>query len=105
FKSPMWITPLPPSLSALGEGSHGSILNGNYAPNRLSSAWKPTIDVPGNATEFKTLLMKAVPPTARIFVAALGEWESKNIPRADEWLEARKDGERQVLLPQAGDPH
>ncbi|WP_155414595.1 hypothetical protein [Neorhizobium galegae] len=63
------------------------------------------VDVPGNATEFKTLLMKAVPPTARIFVAALGEWESKNIPRADEWLEARKDGERQVLLPQAGDPH
>lgn len=45
FKSPMWITPLPPSLSALGEGSHGSILNGNYAPNRLSSAWKPTEDV------------------------------------------------------------
>lgn len=39
----MWITPLPPSLAALGEGSHGSILNGNYAPNRLSSAWKPTI--------------------------------------------------------------
>jgi hypothetical protein len=39
----MWITPLPPSLSALGEGSHGSILNGNYAPNRLSSAWKPTL--------------------------------------------------------------
>ncbi|MBO9097565.1 MULTISPECIES: hypothetical protein, partial [unclassified Rhizobium] len=33
---------LPPSLAALGEGSHGSILNGNYAPNRLSSAWKPT---------------------------------------------------------------
>ncbi len=29
FKSPMWITPLPPSLSAVGEGSHGSILNGN----------------------------------------------------------------------------
>jgi len=28
----MWITPLPPSISALGEGSHGSILNGNYAP-------------------------------------------------------------------------
>ncbi|MDE1993408.1 MAG: hypothetical protein KGI75_12970, partial [Rhizobiaceae bacterium] len=42
FKSPMWITPLPLSLTALGEGSHGSILNGNYAPNRLSSAWKPT---------------------------------------------------------------
>ncbi|MGI2034038.1 alpha/beta fold hydrolase [Rhizobium panacihumi] len=34
---------MPPSLSALGEGSHGSILNGNYAPNRLSSAWKPTL--------------------------------------------------------------
>ncbi|MDC7271244.1 GntR family transcriptional regulator [Shinella sp. HY16] len=33
---------MPPSLTALGEGSHGSILNGNYAPNRLSSAWKPT---------------------------------------------------------------
>ncbi|MBB4525923.1 UNVERIFIED_ORG: putative cupin superfamily protein, partial [Rhizobium sophorae] len=31
-----------PPLAALGEGSHGSILNGNYAPNRLSSAWKPT---------------------------------------------------------------
>ncbi|MDI6029551.1 TOBE domain-containing protein, partial [Corticibacterium sp. UT-5YL-CI-8] len=43
FKSPMWITPLPPSLTALGEGSHGSILNGNYVPNRLSSAWKPTV--------------------------------------------------------------
>jgi len=42
FKSPMWITPLPPSLAALGEGSHGSVLNGNYLPNRLSSAWKPT---------------------------------------------------------------
>ena len=26
----------------LGEGSHGSILNGNYAPNRLTSARKPT---------------------------------------------------------------
>ncbi|MBB3383771.1 hypothetical protein FHX12_001905, partial [Rhizobium sp. BK609] len=38
FKSPMWITPLPLSLTALGEGSHGSILNGNYAPDRLSSA-------------------------------------------------------------------
>ena len=36
---------MPPSLFALGEGSHGSILNGNYAPNRLSSAWKPTDDV------------------------------------------------------------
>ncbi|MFW8642517.1 hypothetical protein ACOJBO_05360 [Rhizobium beringeri] len=33
---------MPPPLAALGEGSHGSILNGNYAPNRLSSAWKPT---------------------------------------------------------------
>ncbi|WP_212311587.1 hypothetical protein, partial [Agrobacterium tumefaciens] len=33
---------LPPSLTALGEGSHGSVLNGNYLPNRLSSAWKPT---------------------------------------------------------------
>jgi len=40
----MWITPLPPSLSALGEGSHGSILNGNYAPNRLTSACKPTLE-------------------------------------------------------------
>ena len=42
FKSPIWNTPLPASLSALGGGSHGSVLNGNYAPNRLSSAWKPT---------------------------------------------------------------
>ncbi|MCF1480485.1 hypothetical protein FS782_26145 [Agrobacterium vitis] len=41
----MWITPLPPSLTALGEGSHGSILNGNYPPNRLSSAWKPTAEI------------------------------------------------------------
>ncbi|MGV1964083.1 RidA family protein [Agrobacterium sp. 22-222-1] len=38
----MWITPLPPSLTALGGRSHGSILNGNYASNRLSSEWKPT---------------------------------------------------------------
>jgi hypothetical protein len=29
---------LPPSFTALGEGSHGSSLNGNWAPNRLSSA-------------------------------------------------------------------
>ena len=42
FKSPMWITPLPPSLTAFGGRSHGSILNGNYAPNRLSFARKPT---------------------------------------------------------------
>ena len=27
---------------ALGEGSHGSILNGNYAANRVTSAWKST---------------------------------------------------------------
>ncbi|WP_210304750.1 response regulator, partial [Rhizobium sp. BK212] len=32
-----------PPLTALEGRSHGSILNGNYAPNRLSSAWKPTI--------------------------------------------------------------
>ncbi|WP_205909941.1 YgjP-like metallopeptidase domain-containing protein, partial [Tabrizicola caldifontis] len=42
FKSPMWITPLPPPLTALGEGSHGSILSGNYTPTRLSSGWKST---------------------------------------------------------------
>ncbi|MGV1822603.1 hypothetical protein G6L32_25385 [Agrobacterium tumefaciens] len=42
FKSPMWITPLPPSLTAFGGRSHGSILSGNYLPNRLSSAWKTT---------------------------------------------------------------
>lgn len=40
FNSPMWITPLFPSLAALGECSHGSILKGNYLPNRLSFAWK-----------------------------------------------------------------
>jgi hypothetical protein len=45
----MWITPLPPLLAALGEGSHGSILNGNYAPNRLSSAWKPTVILQNDA--------------------------------------------------------
>ena len=27
----------------MGKGSHGSNLNGNYAPIRLSSGWKPTI--------------------------------------------------------------
>jgi hypothetical protein len=27
----------------LGEGSHGSILNGNYTPNRVTSAWKSTL--------------------------------------------------------------
>ena len=31
-----------PPLSASGEGSHGSILSGNYAPTRLSSGWKST---------------------------------------------------------------
>ncbi|MCQ1855392.1 hypothetical protein, partial [Neorhizobium galegae] len=57
-KSPMWITPLPPSLSALGEGSHGSILNGNYAPNRLSSAWKPTLYAPSDFVD-ETNFVKA----------------------------------------------
>ena len=42
FKSPMWTTPLPPPLAALGEGSHGSIRSGNYPPARLSSGWKST---------------------------------------------------------------
>ena len=42
FKSPMWITPLPPPLTAMGEGSHGSLLSGNYALTRLSSGWKST---------------------------------------------------------------
>ena len=37
FNSPMWITPLPPPLTALGKGSHGSVLSENYRPNRLSS--------------------------------------------------------------------
>jgi hypothetical protein len=40
----MWITPLPPTLKALGEGSHGSTLNGNYEPTRLSSGWKSTAE-------------------------------------------------------------
>jgi len=43
FKSPMWITPLPPPLTAMGEGSHGSLLSGNYALTRLSSGWKSTL--------------------------------------------------------------
>ena len=42
FKSPMWITPLPPPLTVMGEGSHGSLLSGNYALTRLSSGWKST---------------------------------------------------------------
>ncbi len=42
FKSPTWITGLPRLLTAFREGSHGSVLNGNYLPNQLSSAWKPT---------------------------------------------------------------
>ena len=37
FNSPMWITPLPPPLTALGEGSHGSVISESYAPSRLSS--------------------------------------------------------------------
>ena len=37
FNSPMWITPLPPPLTASGKGSHGSVLSENYAPYRLSS--------------------------------------------------------------------
>jgi hypothetical protein len=44
FKSPMWITPLSPPLNASGKGSHGSILDGNYAASRLSSGWKSTVD-------------------------------------------------------------
>jgi predicted dinucleotide-binding enzyme len=65
----MWITPLPPSLSALGEGSHGSILNGNYAPNRLSSEWKPT-DILFLAVHFD-----AHPDVAK----ALSSWQGKTI--------------------------
>ncbi|WP_198672045.1 hypothetical protein [Pseudogemmobacter bohemicus] len=42
----MWINPLPTPIAASGEGSHGSVLTGNYAPARLSSAWKSTkVDV------------------------------------------------------------
>jgi hypothetical protein len=33
---------LLPQLTALGEGSHGSVLSENYAPNRLSSGCKST---------------------------------------------------------------
>ena len=36
------ITPLSPLLSALGVGSHGSVLSENYAPYRLSSDLKST---------------------------------------------------------------
>jgi hypothetical protein len=43
FNSPMWITPLPPPLTALGKGSHGSVLSENYQPNRLSSGRKSTL--------------------------------------------------------------
>ena len=38
----MCITPLPPWRCALREGSHGSILSGNYPLNRLTSKWKST---------------------------------------------------------------
>ena len=67
FKSPMWITPLPPSLTALGEGSHGSILNGNYAPNRLSSEWKPTARTlgAGKLTLYRTIILPAIFPELR----------------------------------------
>jgi hypothetical protein len=37
FNSPMWITPLPPPLTALGQGSHGSVLSENHPPKRRSS--------------------------------------------------------------------
>ncbi len=37
FNNPMWITPLPPPLTALGKGSHGSVLSEIHAPYRLSS--------------------------------------------------------------------
>ena len=39
----MCITPLPPWRCALREGSHGSILSGNYPLNRLTSKWKSTM--------------------------------------------------------------
>jgi hypothetical protein len=31
---------------ALGEGSHGSVLSGNYSLNRITSKWKLTVSVP-----------------------------------------------------------
>ena len=43
FNSPMWIALLPPPQVALGGGSHGSILNGNYTAIRTTSAWKSTL--------------------------------------------------------------
>jgi len=59
FKSPMWITPLPPTLTAMGEGSHGSNLNGNYAPTRLSSGWKST-DKRKNAAVTRNVRLAAI---------------------------------------------
>ena len=47
--------PLPPSLIVLGGASHGSVLNGDYPPNRPSAAWKPTASIgpsPGMADRF-----------------------------------------------------
>jgi type IV secretory pathway VirB10-like protein len=61
----MWITPLPPSLTALGGRSHGSILNGNYLPNRLSSAWKSTTVLSENLKIPPTI---SVPQGERIFI-------------------------------------
>src|SRR5690606_14312956 len=33
-----------PAALRFGEGSHGSVLSGNYAPTRVSSGWKSTND-------------------------------------------------------------
>jgi hypothetical protein len=43
FNSPMWITPLPPPLTALGVGSHSSVLSENYSPNLIIYNLKSTV--------------------------------------------------------------
>jgi len=43
----------------MGEGSHGSNLNGNYAPTRLSSGWKST-DKRKNAAVTRNVRLAAI---------------------------------------------
>jgi hypothetical protein len=103
----MWITPLPPPLAALGEGSHGSILSGNYAPARLSSAWKSTI-LPGRATvgAYRGVL-DGNPQEARGLYLSLQDkypfWVTRDLCEAKDWLRSVARGtERTGLVASSG---
>ncbi|WP_210164604.1 hypothetical protein, partial [Brucella anthropi] len=69
-----------------GEGSHGSVLNGNYLPNWLSSAWKPTHHLVV-AEHFEHALKEREFTQIRERVFAAADVDSTSDPLALKWMD------------------